>query len=82
MSAPALLRRIWERSWSAAQAVSQAVLLPAGLFVLYFFGLGFTWALAKLLGAELLRDPDPDAKSFWNTAEGYEPDPEDCLRQS
>ena len=82
MSGPALWRRLWDRSWSAAQALAKTVLLPAGLFVIYFLGLGFTWALARLLGAQLLRDPDPDSKSLWSAAEGYEPDHEDCLRQS
>ena len=46
-----LWRRLWEKSWSAAQAAAQAVLLPAGLFVLYFLGLGFTWALAVVAAA-------------------------------
>jgi hypothetical protein len=82
MTRPGLLRRIWDRSWAAAQAISQAVILPVGLFVLYFAGLGSTWVLSKVFHARILRDPDPESKTFWTAAEGYEPDQEDCLRQS
>jgi hypothetical protein len=82
MSGPGLLRRTWDRTYAAAEAVAQKVLLPAGLFVLYYTGLGPTWILGKLLRSELLRDQDPAAGTFWAPAEGYEPDQEDCLRQS
>jgi hypothetical protein len=82
MSDKGFFRRLWDRSIKAAEAVIQAVFLPAGLFVLYFAGLGITWIFAKLLRVELLRDPDPSAATFWTPAEGFEPDPEDCLRQS
>jgi hypothetical protein len=82
MSEKGFFRRLWDRSIKAAQAVVQAVFLPAGLFVLYFAGLGITWVFAKLLRVQMLQDPDPSAKTFWTPAEGFEPDLEDCTRQS
>ncbi|MBI5240227.1 MAG: hypothetical protein HY926_07120 [Elusimicrobia bacterium] len=71
------LRRLWARTWSEARAATEAVLLPAGLFLLYFVGLGLTAALARLLRAEVMGDG-----SSWSPAAGYEPGAEDCLRQS
>jgi hypothetical protein len=71
------LSRLWERTWRAAQAAAEAVLLPAGLFLLYFIGLGLTAALARLFRAEVMKDG-----TSWSAARDCEPDAEDCLRQS
>ena len=45
------LRALRER----AARLSQAVLLPAGLFLAYFAGVGLTWLLARLLRPDFLR---------------------------
>ena len=71
------LRRLWARTWRAAQAAAEAVLLPAGLFLLYFVGLGLTAVLVRLLRTEVMKDA-----AAWSAAQGCEPDVEDCMRQS
>jgi hypothetical protein len=61
------LRALRER----AARLAQAVLLPAGLFLAYFVGVGLTRLLARLLRPEFLRPRcDADA-SLWREAEGY-----------
>ncbi len=63
-------------------AALRRVLLPGCLFIAYFFGLGLTWIVVKLFKSRLLKPADVRARSFWHDADGYEPDREDCLRQS
>jgi len=72
------LRRM-HRSLTAAL---RWVLLPACLFAAYFIGLGLTWIVVRLFKPRLLKPADPRARSYWQDAEGYAPDWEDCLRQS
>jgi len=72
------LRALRER----AARLAQAVLLPAGLFLAYFIGVGLTRLLARLLRPEVL-DPRPEsADTFWREAEGYGDDERDARRQS
>ena len=58
-------------------AAVQAVLLPAGLFLAYFVGLGLTWLVVRIFKPRLLR-----GGASWQEARDYEPDEADCLRQS
>jgi hypothetical protein len=66
----------------ALAAAVRRVLLPAFLFAAYFIGLGLTWLAGRIFRPSLFESPDLRARSFWRDAEGYEPDWEDCLRQS
>lgn len=65
-----------------AARVAQAVLLPAGLFLAYFIGVGLTWLLARLLRPDFLRPPREADASLWREAEGYGAGEEDARRQS
>jgi len=77
----ALLENL-KRAHRALTAALRRALLPPCIFAAYFIGLGLTWMLVRVLKPDLLRPADPRAPSFWRDAEGYEPDWEDCLRQS
>ncbi len=77
MGIKAALARAAQRSAD----VMRSALLSAGLFVVYFLGMGLTRALAVLFGGRTR------ASSFredpaWRPAEGYDSDEESCLRQS
>jgi len=76
-----LLENLRRMHRALAAAVRRA-LLPVCLFVAYFIGLGLTWIATRLFKPRLLKSADAQAQSFWQDAEGYEPDWEDCLRQS
>lgn len=65
-----------------AARLAQAVLLPVGLFLAYFIGVGLTWLLARLLRPDLLRPAREEGGTFWREAEGYEADEQDARRQS
>jgi hypothetical protein len=58
-----LLRRIWNRLKAAGRRV-QAAAVVVGLWWLYWFGLGATRLLVRLVRPALLTDPAPDG-SFW-----------------
>ena len=70
------------RAHRAMVAAVRRALLPACLFAAYYLGLGLTWLAVRLFRPELLKPVDCRQPSFWRDAEGYEPDREDCLRQS
>jgi len=58
------------------------LLLPPCLCAAYFLGLGLTWIAVRLFKPELLAPENLGAASFWKKTEGYEPDRQECLRQS
>lgn len=72
------LRSLRER----AARLAQAVLLPAGLFLAYFVGVGLTRLLARLLRPDLLRPRREADASLWREAEGYGGGEEDLRGQS
>ena len=76
----ALLENL-RRAHRSLTAALRRILLPACLFVAYFVGLGLTWIAVRIFKPRLLKPADPGG-SFWREAQGYEPDWEDCLRQS
>lgn len=61
------LRAVRER----AARLAQAVLLPAGLFLAYFIGVGLTRLLARLLRPDVLSPRRETDASLWREAEGY-----------
>ncbi|MBI2789713.1 MAG: hypothetical protein HYX59_13625 [Elusimicrobia bacterium] len=73
-----LLRALRER----AARLAQTVLLPAGLFLAYFIGVGLTWVLARLLRPDVLSPRREAGESFWREAEGYGDDERDARSQS
>ncbi len=60
----------------------QKVLITLFLALTYFLAMGATCVLALAFKRELLRDSQQDRSTYWTEAEDYEPDVEDCLRQS
>lgn len=65
-----------------AARLAQAVLLPAGLFLAYFAGVGLTRLLALPLRPDFLRPHREPGETFWREAEGYDGGEEDATRQS
>ena len=61
--------------------VIQKILVTVLLIIVYFVGLGITYLCALIFKRGLLFDMRT-GDSFWRKAKGYEPDTEDCLRQS
>ena len=61
--------------------VIQKILITVLLIVIYFIGFGITYLCALIFKRDLLFDVRT-GDSFWRKAKGYEPDMEDCLRQS
>jgi len=60
----------------------QKILLAVFLVIIYFFGFGLTLALAVLFNPKIIFAGRKNKESSWVRAEGYQPDLEDCLRQS
>ncbi|MFH1470013.1 MAG: hypothetical protein ABIO70_36850 [Pseudomonadota bacterium] len=58
-----LLRRIWRRLKAIGRRV-QAAAVVAGLWWIYWLGLGATRLLVRLVRPALLADPAPEG-SFW-----------------
>jgi hypothetical protein len=77
MSFPSL-KEITGRLFRAVQKILLAVLLA----VIYFFGFGLTLALGALFNRKIIFARRKNKGSSWVRAEGYQPDLEDCLRQS
>ena len=75
-----MIERLRKLHASLTEAVRR-VLLPAALGLVYFAGIGLTWVLVRLFKPGVL-GRRAEAESFWQTAEGYAPDEEDCLGQS
>jgi hypothetical protein len=61
--------------------VIQKILVTVLLVVVYSFGFGITYLCALIFKRDLLFDMRK-GDSFWRQVKGYEPDMEDCLRQS
>lgn len=59
----------------------QKIIITVALFLLYVFGLGATALLAAVFCPRLLR-PRRSRDTFWEEAEGYNPDTGDCLMGS
>jgi hypothetical protein len=70
----------WAYRWS--ESACKRIVLPAGLFVAYFGGMGLAWLLAGAARLGPRRNRRDDENTAWRKAEGYAPDEEDCLRQS
>ena len=61
---------------------TQGVVVTVLLTLLYVFGLGMTWALAKVFFRSHLRTlGGPVQESYWQDAEGYTSDPDQLLTQ-
>jgi len=45
-------------------------------------GLGATSLAVHIFDRTLIRGPEGNEESFWRDAEGYEPTPDECLRES
>jgi len=65
-----------------AASIARRATLTACLFLIYFIGFGITWLAALALDRRLLGLACGEADTFWANAEDYEPDMEDCSRQS
>lgn len=61
--------------------VVQSILVTVLLILVYFFGLGITYLFMLVFNRKVLFDMR-SGNTFWREAKGYEPDMEDCLRQS
>jgi hypothetical protein len=60
---------------------AQKILLPAGLFFAYIFGVGLM-ALISRFSAVFTRETDTAKDTFWKPAEGYSADIPDAGEQS
>ena len=82
MRAAELRARLWKLLDIYIRSV-QKVLIFIFLLLTYFLAMGLTYALALVFNRSLLWDRPAEADgTFWTDAEGYEPDLEDCQRQS
>jgi hypothetical protein len=77
------LREAFRALRDRAARLAQAVLLPAGLFLAYYLGVGLTRLLARLLRPDALAPRREPGGTFWRDAEGRGDDEEeDARRQS
>ena len=62
--------------------VVQKILITIFLTVLYIVGFGMTLVFIMIFKRSYLRAKRRDDETFWISASGYEPDMDDCMRQS
>ncbi len=62
--------------------LAQRVFLTVFLSIVYVIGLGATLFLLMIFNRRLLARLSDNPKTFWEEAEGYEPDIIECRRQS
>lgn len=67
------LRRLWQRLKARGRRV-QAAAVVAGLWVMYWVGLGTTRLLATVFRPDLLSG-SPEAPSYWKEAQPADYDP-------
>lgn len=60
----------------------QKILITLLLTILYGVGFGVTLIFALIFQRRLLAGRGGKAGTFWVEAEGYQPDPDDSIRQS
>ncbi|MFA4989392.1 MAG: hypothetical protein WC576_01320 [Candidatus Omnitrophota bacterium] len=60
----------------------QKILLTIFLVLIYIFGFGFTFVLTVLFNRKTIFSSRKNRDSSWLKAQGYQPDLEDCFRQS
>lgn len=65
-----------------AASLGRQAALTVCLFLTYFAGLGITWLAALVFDRRLLGRERGGADTFWTSAEGYEPDRDDCASES
>jgi hypothetical protein len=79
------IARIFGKLRDATKVVirlAQRVVMAVSLFLVYFFAVGLTKALALVFQRHLVRWDPPGQDSYWVTAQGYDPDPERSLHQT
>jgi len=76
-----LLQRIKEKAAYIASKIQRA-LVVIFILITYFIVLGLFYPIVVLFYRNLFRPKAKKADSYWLEAKGYEPDMEDCLRQS
>ena len=76
-----LLQKIKEKAAAIASKIQRA-LVVIFVFITYFVVLGLFYPIVALFYRNLFRPEAERADSYWLEAKGYEPDMEDCLRQS
>jgi len=66
-----------------AASIGRQAALAVCLFLTYFVGFGLTWLAALVFDRRLLGwSGRGEEDTFWTSAEGYEPDRDDCSRES
>lgn len=79
------MRDIFKNLKKAVNAIVifiQKVLITVSLFLLYFFGFGALYFFCLIFKREAIRGTLKDKATFWETAEDYESDMDEALRQS
>ncbi len=76
-----LIRKIKEKATAVAAKIQKA-LVAIFVFITYFIVLGLFYPMVALFYRKLFRPKSKEADSYWLEVTGYEPDMEDCLRQS
>lgn len=62
--------------------MAQRVVMAISLFLVYFVAMGATWVLAWAFARRLVRRSRTGLDSYWEPAEGYDPDPDQAIHQS
>jgi len=72
---------IKKATWNLIRSI-QAILMFLLLTIIYFLGFGITFIVMAVFKPRVLRGARENDASFWVTAQGYEADLKDSMRQS
>ena len=75
-------KRIYSKVIEPVVRVVQKVMITILLTILYFVGFGIAWALAWVFNRKIVKRDISTKDTYWEEADGYEPDMENSLRQS